>query len=167
MVRARHRRPPSPIPERPKPRRRLATMSASNSRQKRKKKRPPPWRKPEDVELREEIRDLERDTQSGTQDGQTQVHDERDRAEPWNSWVRRRKPSTTEKRVPWMKPSRAVHIRKEIRDLEHDIALHSDTSTSTSTRNARALNRAAGRNARLESAQVRETRRPKKASQKK
>ncbi|KAH9008110.1 hypothetical protein EDB83DRAFT_2323423 [Lactarius deliciosus] len=36
-------------------------MSSSGSQPKKRKKYPPPWRKPEDVELSEEIRDLQRD----------------------------------------------------------------------------------------------------------
>ncbi|KAF8259270.1 hypothetical protein EI94DRAFT_1035559 [Lactarius quietus] len=64
MVRARHRRPPSPPPPPPPPpqrRRPMMSAGAHRFRTQKPKKRPPPWRKPEDVELREEIRDLERD----------------------------------------------------------------------------------------------------------
>ena len=206
MVRAKHMRPiiPKPLPT-GHPRRRLAMMTAraglvspklwskhqAKHRPKRKKW-PPPWRKHEDVELGEEVRDLERDlafhseAHSGAKDGQTQAHDERpgaqerDNAEtetPTTSWTRRRRSTSTRNPVPKRNPvprknpvprskNTVVDLSQEICDLDRDIALHPDISANTSPRDTRALNRAAARIARLEAAQVRESRKPKKAMRK-
>ena len=190
MVRAKHMRPiiPKPLPS-GHPRRRLAMMTARAGlvspklwpkHRPKREKWPPPWRKPEDVELGEEVRDLERnlvfhlEAHLGVKDGQTQAHDERpgaqerDNAEaemPTTSWTRRRRSTSTRNPVPRSKNT-VIDLSQEICDLNRDIALHPDISTNTSPRDTRALNRAAARIAWLEAAQVQESRKPKKAMQK-
>ena len=156
-------------------------MSSHKPKPPKPKKRPPPWRKPESVELGEEIRDLERDiaihseSPSGANDGQTQVHDaqpgtqERDKAgpgKPTMSWTcKRRRAASMRNPVPWRK-KHIVDLTHEICDLERDIALHPDSPAKTSTRDTRALSRAVGRIARVEASQVWEARKPKRAARK-
>jgi hypothetical protein len=157
-------------------------MSSFKPKPPKPKKRPPPWRKPENVELSEEIRDLERDiaihseSPSGANDGQTQAHNaqpgtqECDKAgleKPTMSWARKRRSAASKKNpVPWRKKHTVVDLSHEICDLERDIALHPDSHANTSTRDARALNRAAGRIARVEASRSREACKPKKAARK-
>ena len=184
MSRAKHRRPSpprSPPPARPPPKFKLRMMSCRRKPPK-PKKRPPPWRKPESVEICEEICDLERDIAihsesppSGAIDGQCQAHDEKlmtrecDKAgpgKPTTSWTRKRRPAASKKNVPWMKRHTVVDLSHEICDLERDILFHPDFPANTSTRDARALSRAAGRIARAEASQFREGRKPKKLARK-
>ena len=156
-------------------------MSSSRPRPPKPKKRPPPWRKPESVEFGEEIRGLERDiaihsdSPSGADDGQSQAHDaqprtrECDKAGPGKStmsWTRKRRPAASKKSVPWMKKYTGVDLSHEICDLERDTVLHPDSPANTSTRDARALSRAAARIARVEASQVREGRKPQKLARK-
>ncbi|KAH8985333.1 hypothetical protein EDB86DRAFT_2833163 [Lactarius hatsudake] len=87
-------------------------MSSSGSRPKKRKKYPPPWRKPEDVELSEEIRDLQRDIATHStstasvaplaEDKQprSQEHSESERDHPTASRTRRRRSTSTNKRAP-------------------------------------------------------------------
>src|ERR1700677_1509337 len=204
MVRARHRRPPSPPPLRPPrpPKRpppirfRTAhlrkyqsyTMSSYKPKPPKPKKRPTPWRKPENVELSEEIRDLERDialhseAPSGANDGQTQAHDAHPRAQecdkagpekPTTPWTRKRRSAASAKKpvpckpLPFFPPvMRVVDLSHEICERERDIALYPDSPANTSARDARALNHAAGRIARVEASPVREARKPKKGARK-
>jgi hypothetical protein len=80
MVRARHRQPPVRFPS-PPPRRHLGPRMSTMPRPPKPKKRPPHWRKPEDVELSEEVRDLKRDialhseADSGAKNDQTHAPD--------------------------------------------------------------------------------------------
>ena len=160
-------------------------MSSRKFKPPKQKKRPPPWRKPEHVELSEEIRGLERDIAIhseppfGATHGQTQAHDvqpgtqECDKAEPEKptmSWTRKRRRAASMKNpVPWRK-KHLVDLGYEICDLERDIALHPDSPATgaayTSTRDARALSRAARRMALVGASEVREARKPKSAAQK-
>jgi hypothetical protein len=152
-------------------------MSAHKPKPPKPKKRPPPWRKPEGLELSEEIRDLERDIvlHSEAHSGAKDDHDERpgvqerDNAEtekPTTSWTRRRRPSSMRNPVPWRKNT-VVDLNQEVCDLERDIARHPHTPANTSTRGVRALNRAARRVARLGTAQAREAQgKPKRATRK-
>lgn len=156
-------------------------MSVSRPRPLKPKKRPPPWRKPENVELSEEICDLERniaihsEPPSGGKGGQNQAHDiqpgtqECDKADPKKptmSWTCKRWRATSLRNpIPWRK-KHLVDFSHEICDLERDIALHPDSPANTSIRDARALSHAAGRIARIEAIQVREAPKLNRAVQK-
>ena len=114
-------------------------MSASSGRPAppKQKKRPPPWRKPEDEELRDEIRDLENDValhsvaHSGAKDDRTPAHSEQPGAQECSN-------------------NKAICLGQDIHDLERDIV----PSPNVSTRGARALKCAEVRAARLDAAQA-------------
>ncbi|KAH8994634.1 hypothetical protein EDB83DRAFT_2325137 [Lactarius deliciosus] len=109
-------------------------MSSSGSQPKKRKKYPPPWRKPEDVELSEEIRDLQRDiaihsTSAASvaplaKDKQpgSQEHSESERGHPTASRTRRRRSTSTNKRAPWRKLE-VPDLSAELHNLEHDAIL--------------------------------------------
>lgn len=137
---------------------------------KKRTKWPPPWRKPEDVELAEEIRDLERDNvlhsdaPSGTMDGKIQAHgqqpetkecDEAETGGPMMSRFRRRRSTG------FQRNGQVIDLSHEIRDLECDIALRPealvDMSVDSSARSARTLKRAVDRIARVDAAHARLT----------
>jgi hypothetical protein len=123
----------------------------SNAGKRAQKKRPPHWRKPEDVELGEEIRDLRRDValhseaESGAKSDQTQAPDKH--------------PGTQERdKVETERPKDKVNDFGQ-ESIECDIA-----SPNISARGIRALNRA-GRIARLDAAQAPTTQaNPKKSN---
>jgi hypothetical protein len=160
----------------------LCLMSSNKPKPRKPKKRPPPWRKPENVELSKEIRDLEcniaihSESPSGANDGQTQDHNaqpgmqEYDNAgpeKPTMLWTCKQQSAASKKDpIPWRKKHTVVDLSHEISDLEHDITLHPDSPTNTSTCNARALNHAACHIAWVEASQVWEAQKPKKAVQK-
>ncbi|KAH9022435.1 hypothetical protein EDB85DRAFT_1895249 [Lactarius pseudohatsudake] len=122
------------IPVIPRSQIQVAKMSSSGSRPKKRKKYPPPWRKPEDVELSEEIRDLQRDIATHStstasvaplaEDKQprSQEHSESERDHPTASRTRRRRSTSTNKRAPRRKLE-VPDLSTELHDLEHDAIL--------------------------------------------
>ena len=143
MVSARHRRPPVRIPSPPRAYRqlRMMTSNAAGKRAPKQKKRPPHWRKPEDVELREEIRDLRRDialhpeAESGAKSDQTQATDKH--------------PGTQER-----DKAGTERPKDKVNDFGQESLLCDIPSPTISSRGIRALNRAGGRIARLDAVQA-------------